>query len=566
MCHPIISFTKSYFRINLLFWFSLKQNKIQNLKIFFYPSFCLFFFLLNKNKISGQESLYAAPAATMYTHTGAEVGIFGNIINDAAGGLNHNNGGTVYIFRNAGTGTGNSRIYDGPSAPAFTGNYNTGGAFVRFYNLVTDNSIGTNTSSGTLINTNSGQGQIQVEQEIRISNLHTFTNGMIWTPRGNWKHAYVHYDANGASYSGNSNTKHIDGYVAKTGSSDFDFPIGDGIRQRISGLSSPASGTYKSAYFKQNPQSGTIGISGSSTAASPMLGALVKISTREFWDIDGTAASQYKLTALNTVAGYSDWANDFVTFLPADIKIAAWDGAWENLSINSTPASLNADGPFISAAVPTNPDIGNAWGSGQPFSAYTWGVSVFPVPLTLKLLSFTAIAGECAANLYWTTSNEVNADRFEMEQSNDGINFSIAGIINAKNGTGTNNYFITINQQEKTKYYRLKIIDHNGQFTYSPVQIVRTNCGQAASYINVFPNPVRNGFVFISFISDKTGNANLLLVNKTGQLVIKKNLPVTAGGNIIKLEMNQLSKGIYIIQLSYADGKMIAQSQKIILE
>jgi hypothetical protein len=389
---------------------------------------------------------------------------------------------------------------------------------------------------------------------------------MVWTPRGNWKHAFVHYDANGASYSGNNDSRHIDGYAAKTGNSNFDFPIGDGIRQRISGLSSPANGTYKSAYFNTNSQSGTTGISGSSAAASPLNGYLVKISSREFWDIDGTGASQYKLTALNSVAGYSDWATDFLTFVTSDLQIAAWDGMWENLSINTAPASLASDGPFISTANPTNPDNGNLFGTGLPFTAYTWGVSVWPKPLNLNLISFTATPGGCSADLAWVSSNEINTDRFEVEKSSNGINYYLADIVKAKNGTGTNNYFIKTDQPENTMYYRLKMLDNNGSFSYSQVQQVKINCKAADNYFTVYPNPVTNGIAFLNIRNEKTGIASLSVLNAFGQQVLKKEIIINSGENKSMIELNHLAKGTYLIQMITADGSKISESQKIIIE
>jgi hypothetical protein len=555
-----IPYSCHFFIIEKFVAFFLNQkNRLPRL------SFIIIFFF-HTIEIRSQDNLYVATNGTLYTHPGAQMGIFGNIINDNAGGLNHNNGGTVYFYRSASTGSGNSRIYDGPSAPVYTGNYNTNGAYVRFYNWVTDNSIGTNTASGTLINSTSGQGQIQVEQEVRVTNLHTFTNGMIWTPRGNWKHAFVHYDANGASYSGNNDSRHIDGYAAKTGSSNFDFPIGDGVRQRISGLSSPANGIYKSAYFNQNPQTGSTGISGPSTAASPLNGLLTKISTHEFWDIDGTAASQYKLTALNSVAGYSEWANDFITFGTCFLQIAAWDGMWENLSINAAPASVNSDGPFISIANPTNPDNGNSYGTGQPFTAYTWGISVYPKPLSIQLLGFTAVADACIAKLEWNTSNEINVDRFEMEQSINGINYSIAGTVTAKNGAGLNNYSINVSQPNKTNYYRIKIIGADGQTTYSSVQQVKTNCTVSNNYFIVYPNPVRNGMVQVRFNAEKPGSANLSMFDAMGQIVLKNDIIINQGDNNIRIDVDNLAKGTYVIQLFSASGGMKNQAQKIVIQ
>lgn len=53
--------------------------------------------LLNLNAID-QQTVFIGTGGTMYPHTGTTIAVFGDIINNTAGGLNHNNGGTVYIY------------------------------------------------------------------------------------------------------------------------------------------------------------------------------------------------------------------------------------------------------------------------------------------------------------------------------------------------------------------------------------------------------------------------------------------------------------------------------------
>jgi Secretion system C-terminal sorting domain/Bacterial Ig domain len=321
----------------------------------------------------GTENMYIAPSGSMVTHPGAQVAVFGNIINDAQGGLNHNNGGDVYFYNHSDSITS---IVDGPLSPVFTSNYNAGGAYVRFYNLFTDNNGSNALPSGTLVNANGGNGDINILQETRITNQHTFVNGTLWTPRNNWKHAFVHYDANGASYINNlpnnttttSNRLMIDGYAAKTGSSSFMFPIGDGIYSRQSGISNPSLGIYKSAYYAKNaPIDGTVGLSGNNAQpdVAPNLGnGIVKVNKSEFWDIDGTASSNYVITALNSIPGYSNWdsAINFAGLDPNKTTITGFD-AWQDLGINAMVSALNIDGTFTTTT-PVTPDAN--------FSAFTW--------------------------------------------------------------------------------------------------------------------------------------------------------------------------------------------------
>ena len=224
------------------------------------------------------------------------------------------------------------------------------------------------------------------------------------------------------------------------------------------------------------------------------------------------------------------------------------------------------DGPFITAASATNPDNGNSNGTGSPFSAYTWGVTVYGIPLSVKLIDFKAIANGCAASLAWKTSNEEKADRFEIEQSNNGRIFNKVAVINANKQSSENIYTAIINQTEPIKYYRLKMIEKDGLFNYSPVQQVKINCTVNDNYFNVYPNPVTNGETFLNFKVQYAGLAYVQIINTAGQQVMKNAITVNAASNIVPLQLHAFSKGIYIIRLLSADGTSISATQKIILE
>jgi hypothetical protein len=354
------------------------------MKKIFITLFAASAFASGANAQIGGEDTYVKPDGNWVTHPGAEQAIFGNLINDARGtagtaaaaqtGVNHAGGGKTYFYNHT---NGAKAIKDGPLAPAPTSNYNAAGAAVRFYDLFTDNTDAVaNVPSGTVVNTNGGSGAVNVEQEVSITSLHTFVNGKVWTPRTAWRHAFVHYDANGAAYTGAgapnaASILQIDGYASKTGASAFTFPIGDGIYLRNSALSTPASGQYKSAYFAKNaPDNGTTGISGNAATtdgAANCNGNIRKVNRTEFWDIDGTAQSQFSLYALNSVAGYSNWggAINFSTYTAADVVITGFD-KWENLQITGTPTAFANDGAFTTT-VATTPD--------PLYSAYTWAVA-----------------------------------------------------------------------------------------------------------------------------------------------------------------------------------------------
>jgi hypothetical protein len=477
---------------------------------------------------NAQEDTYVAPSGTMYTHPGSEMAIFGNLINDAQGGVNHTNGGKVYLYSR----TGAKAVKDGPSAPAFTDNYNSDGAFVRFYDLVTDNTASA-TASGTAINTNAGNGALNIEQEARVTNTHTFANGMLWTPRGQWKHAFLHYESAGA-YSGATDARHIDGYAAKSGSTNFDFPIGDGTRLRASGIVAPAIGTYKSAYFQKNAQNGTTGISGNNASTGPLNGGIMKVNATEFWDIDGTAASNFKLIALNSVAGYSDWgtSTNFADSDPVFIKITGFD-PWENLGINTSPATLTDDGAFVTTTA-TTPD--------PNYSAYTWASTSLTLPI--EILSFTAQKRGEAVSLQWTTASEEGSSHFDVERSADGRNFTFIGRVNAAgSSTAERTYGLDdLIPAKGMNYYRLKLVDVSGIYEYSTVRSVDFKSKQGIVR-NIEPNPT-TGRLDVQF-SEKVTQGTLVISDITGKTTQRMNV---SNVDFLQLELVG-TPGMYFVRI-----------------
>lgn len=510
--------------------------------------FYLVFFCSN---LFAQEDLYISPSGSLVTHNGASMGIFGNIINDAPGGLNHQNAGNVYFYRRAANGTGNSRITDGPLAPVYSGNYNNGGAYVRFWNLFTDNTTGTGTPSGTPINGPGGSGQISVEQECRVSGLHSFVNGIVWTPRNHWKHAYLHYDNSGAGYSGNTDAKHIDGYAAKSGTGDFDFPIGDGNLLRMSGLRSPANGIFKSAYFAKNAYTGTSGISGNNGSTGPLLGRITKVAGSEFWDIDGTAPSYFMLSSLNSIAGYSEWghASNFSGSNPGRLIISGYD-AWDTLGINSSPTSLNSDGQFVTTSAIT-PD--------PNYSAFTWASKDPLLPITFA--KFNAVTVNCRIQLNWELDNTTGLQHFEIQASENGINFISLLSVTAGNNTI---HTCTVDQAGQRAFYRIKLSYEDGSYNYGPVLPAEKRCsGENVFSFKVYPNPLQD-YIRLFITGDKHAAFSLSVLNAAGQRLVKKNIIVEKGNNLFTVDISELPAADYYLNLIDDSGIQVQQSIKII--
>ncbi len=96
------------------------------------------------------------------------------------------------------------------------------------------------------------------------------------------------------------------------------------------------------------------------------------------------------------------------------------------------------------------------------------------VPLPLTLTGFTATRSKDESVLLWTTAQEENTSSFSIERSTDGQSYaSIGTVAAAGNSTSQRNYsFTDRTPQPNNNYYRLRQVDLDGHFTYSPLRIV----------------------------------------------------------------------------------------------
>lgn len=144
--------------------------------------------------------------------------------------------------------------------------------------------------------------------------------------------------------------------------------------------------------------------------------------------------------------------------------------------------------------------------------------------LPVNLLKFKA--EKVASNevlLAWQTSNEENHAGFEIEQSFDGAVFEKIGFVGNASGV-VNSQQIKYYQfiapfGEKTTFYRLKQLDHNGQAAYSRIEKVDNQANNSkANLLTVFPNPFADKIEINSNISGETV-INALLTDLTGKVL-----------------------------------------------
>jgi hypothetical protein len=117
--------------------------------------------------------------------------------------------------------------------------------------------------------------------------------------------------------------------------------------------------------------------------------------------------------------------------------------------------------------------------------------SNLPPVVPVELTSFTAVALNGTVTLEWTTATEVNNKGFDVERSSDNQNFSVIGFVNGFGTTteGKSYSFSDAGLAEGKYFYRLRQIDYNGDFEYSPVIEADVTAPSVFLLSQNYPNP-----------------------------------------------------------------------------
>jgi hypothetical protein len=173
-------------------------------------------------------------------------------------------------------------------------------------------------------------------------------------------------------------------------------------------------------------------------------------------------------------------------------------------------------------------------------------------PLPLTLLNFSAILQRNADKIlvYWSTANEVNTAHFIIEQSSNSKDFVVVAEVVAK-GIGSNSYFYSINKNNVV-YLRLKMVDKNGQFTYS--NVIKLAMSNEPLVISIYPNPAKD-VLNIAVYSIKLNNTVAKIINAKGQII--KTFILKQGSQTI--DITGLQSGVYYLQTNIESKKFVVE-------
>jgi Secretion system C-terminal sorting domain len=202
----------------------------------------------------------------------------------------------------------------------------------------------------------------------------------------------------------------------------------------------------------------------------------------------------------------------------------------------------------------SNPTVGVTSINSVSFSKNAQNIEYFTsftvlaetvVPVELKRF-FAKSQSKNDLTLAWETATEINNAGFDVEKSSDGKQFLPIGFIKgAVNSIALNTYNFTDNNFINTAYYRLKQLDINGRFTYSPIISVQKSGDKLA--LNIYPNLITNqSEITLNLINTLENTVNLVVFDTNGRLIFEDKQ--AKNGQLMTIPVNDLAKGIYFIK------------------
>ncbi|MDP1728569.1 MAG: T9SS type A sorting domain-containing protein [Bacteroidota bacterium] len=175
-------------------------------------------------------------------------------------------------------------------------------------------------------------------------------------------------------------------------------------------------------------------------------------------------------------------------------------------------------------------------------------------PLPVKLIYFSGTKSGNEIILNWATVSEINSKSFEIEKSLTAEIFENIGEVKASTHSAklVSYFFIDKNADqnisEKYFYYRLKMTDIDGRYTFSNTIKIDTKSEIDELPLIIYPNSFSNE-LFVKLAPSITGVVNVNLTDLFGKVIYSKSELIDANKLLHITNLNDLKQGVYLLSI-----------------
>lgn len=171
-------------------------------------------------------------------------------------------------------------------------------------------------------------------------------------------------------------------------------------------------------------------------------------------------------------------------------------------------------------------------------------------PLPVELIDFSAEATNNGnVMLKWSTASETNNSHFQVQRSIDGSRFDFLTVIEGSGSTNIPTHYVYEDKSpfNGRTYYRLKQVDLDGGFEYSPIrQVYLEGIG-----ISIFPSPATDE-ITIRPLAKLNSDAIIEVVNADARLLHR--YQIKKEDNFKTISLVDFDPGVYFVKIIFANG------------
>lgn len=222
--------------------------------------------------------------------------------------------------------------------------------------------------------------------------------------------------------------------------------------------------------------------------------------------------------------------------------------------INTPPFSWNAPGGWATLRAVGPDSLSGYVTSNAPTNNYSFLERRFTLgtfskfnALPVKLLYFTAVADGNKVRLNWEVANEQETVKYEIEKSLTGTNFSKINTVLSRQLSQS--AYVDFDNAPATgwNYYRLKIFDKSGNYTYSVIRPVKFEKGK--EQVNLFPVPAAT-VLNIQLPSSYVNKVQMQIFGVDGKFIAL----LKPSSNTVVLNVQPLAAATYFLVITKEDG------------
>ncbi|HEU4902896.1 MAG TPA: delta-60 repeat domain-containing protein, partial [Flavisolibacter sp.] len=358
--------------------------------------------------------------------------------------------------------------------------------------------------------------------------------------------------------------------------SDGKIVVGGSSQNQFALVRYNSDGSLDTSFDTDGKLTTTINASGTSQINSLVLqsnGSIVAAGRYSYYDFMTDANAYNVALARYTSSGALDTNFDadgkltFVvsSFNPLDeaksVTVQS-DGKMLVTGTGFTVARLNSNGSFDNSfdndgkVLGTNGSVVKLWtnrvyvgnaSGGLGLSAFQNDFTALP----LRLVAFHATAKNSQVVLSWQTAAEQNTKNFKVERSADGVHYLTIGDVKAAGNSPEMSYLFTdAGPLAGKNFYRLKMMDNDGRFTFSNVLAVTVETEQQLFL------PANRVAGRLPVYLRGEGSALLHIVDATGKILAQERLFLN-GNKTHEVAVQALPAGQYFLLLQTKDHQEV---------